>query len=193
MTDAAVWQAVLSVGLGLGLAAATGFRVFVPLLVLSVAARAGVVPLASGFEWLAGTPALVALATATLLEIGAYYVPWLDHVLDTLTMPAATVAGVVVSASVMVELPPFLRWALAVIAGGAAAGAVAASTTLVRLKSTAVTGGLGNSLVATLELLAALATAVLALAWPLAVLGLLALGVAVLGRAIRRRTPSAST
>ena len=106
---------VLSACLGIGLAAACGFRIFVPLLVMSIAHQSGHLGLASGFEWIGSRPALVAFAVATLLEVLAYYVPWLDHLLDTAAVPIAIVAGVVVTASVVTDVSPMLRWSLAVI------------------------------------------------------------------------------
>lgn len=160
--------------LGVGLAAACGFRVFIPLLAVSVAARFGFVTLAGGFQWLAGTPALVALATATVVEVVAYYVPWLDHVLDTIATPAAVLAGIVASASVLVDVPPQVRWAVAIIAGGGAAAGVQGATVLLRLKSTALTGGLGNPVVATIEWIGAAVTATLAVVVPVACVLLLA-------------------
>jgi hypothetical protein len=69
------------------------------MLVLCVAARAGVVPLSASMAWLASTPALVALSVATVLEIAAYKVPWLDHALDTVASPAAVIAGTLITAS----------------------------------------------------------------------------------------------
>ena len=134
-------QEVLSVILGIGLSAACGFRVFVPLLVLSIAARAGFLTLGSGFQWIGTWPALLAFTVATVLEIGAYYIPWLDHVLDLVTTPAAVVAGTLVMASTITGMDPLLRWSLAIIAGGGAAGAVQAMTGITRLASTATTGG----------------------------------------------------
>jgi hypothetical protein len=177
---------LLSVGVGLGLAAAAGFRVFVPLLVLSLAARAGYVPLSSGFEWVASTPALLAFGTATVVEVGAYYVPWLDNLLDTLAVPAAMVAGVIASASVMTDLPPVLKWSVALIGGGAAAGVVQTSTALLRLKSTATTAGLANPLLATTELVGSVITSVLAIVLPLLALLLIALALFVIYRVSRR-------
>jgi len=177
---------LLSVGVGLGLAAAAGFRVFVPLLVLSLAARAGYVPLSSGFEWIASTPALLAFGTATVVEVGAYYVPWLDNLLDTLAAPAAIVAGVVASASVMTDLPPVLKWSVALIGGGAAAGVVQTSTSLLRLKSTATTAGLANPILATTELVGSLTTSVLAIVLPLLALLLIAVVLYVIYRVSRR-------
>ena len=186
MGDVSTWQAVMSVGIGLGLAAAAGFRVFVPLLVLSVAARAGYLPLSAGFEWIGTTPALLAFATATVLEVAAYYVPWLDNALDAIAAPTAVVAGVVASASVMTDLPPLVKWSVAIVGGGLAAGVVAGSTSLVRLKSTATTAGLANPVVATTELAGALVTSLLALVLPLVVLLFVGAVILVLWR-LRRR------
>ena len=167
-------ETLLSIGIGLGLAAACGFRVFVPLLVASIAARAGYLSLAAGFDWVGTEPALYAFATATVLEILAYYIPWLDNVLDAIATPAAVIAGMLVGAAVFTDLPPFLKWSLAIIAGGAAAGMVQGATGLLRLKSTALTGGLANPMVSTLELAGSLVTAVMALMVPVVALVLVA-------------------
>src|SRR5262245_28422198 len=142
---------LISVAIGLGLAAACGFRVFTPLLIAGIAAHWGSLPLASGFEWLASTPALIAFGTATILEIAAYYFPWLDHALDVVATPAAVLAGMVAAASVMTDLPPLLKWTATIIGGGGVAGLIQAASVLLRFKSTALTGGLGNPVVATGE------------------------------------------
>lgn len=145
-------ETLLALCIGLGLSAACGFRVFVPMLGLSLAAHSGHLTLASDFQWLGSTTALIALSLATALEIGAYYVPWLDNFLDTVASPAAVVAGVMVTASVMTDMSPFLRWGLAIIAGGGIAAAVQATTVVARGASTLTTGGLGNPLLASVEL-----------------------------------------
>lgn len=160
-------ETLVSVAVGLGLAAACGFRVFVPLLALGLAGAGGHLALAPGFTWLSSTPALMALGTATVLEVVAYYVPWLDHLLDTIAAPTAVLAGVLATASVVTDLPPVLKYAIALIGGGGAAGLIQGATMLLRLKSTALTGGAGNSVVSTLELGGAVITAALAIAVPL--------------------------
>jgi hypothetical protein len=157
----------LSVALGLGLAAAAGFRIFVPLLVMSIAGMSGHLPLSHGMAWIASLPALIAFATATVLEVGAYYVPWLDHALDVVATPMAVVAGAVVSASVMVDLPPLVKWGVALIAGGGAAGLVQGATMLARLKSSVTTAGLANPIVATFELVSSVVTSLLSLVVPI--------------------------
>src|SRR6266404_6194452 len=125
-------ETVLSVCLGIGLSAACGFRVFVPLLVMSIAALSGHLTLAHGFEWIESYPALVAFSVATCLEVAGYYIPWVDHLLDTIATPAAIVAGTIITASMVTDMSPFLRWTLAAIAGGGAAGVVQGTTVLTR-------------------------------------------------------------
>lgn len=165
---------LVGVGTGLALAAAAGFRVFVPLLVVSFAARTGWLPLSTGFEWMGTTPALVVFATATMLEIAAYYFPFFDNLLDTVATPAAVLAGIVASASVLTDLPPWLRYSVAIIGAGGTAGIVQGSTVLLRLKSSAATAGTGNVFLASLELLGSLIMSVASLLLPLLALLLVA-------------------
>lgn len=166
--------ALASVAVGIGLAAACGFRVFLPLLALSAAALSGHLHLAAGFEWIGTWEALLAFAVATVLEVAAYKVTWLDHALDTIATPAALVAGMLAAASVAADLPPLVRWGVVLIGGGGAAGVVQGATVLARLKSTALTGGLANPLLALAELAGALLTSSLALLLPFAALLLVA-------------------
>jgi len=168
-------EPLLGIPVGLALSTAAGLRVFVPLLLTGLAGRLGYLKLAPGMTWLASDAALVAFATATALEVGAYYVPWLDNLLDAVATPAAITAGVITSAAVTPELSPLLRWTLAIVAGGGAAGLVQVGTALLRLKSSAFTAGAGNHLMATGELLGSLVLSALGLLAPL-----LAAAVAVL-------------
>jgi hypothetical protein len=168
------YQILLGLITGLGLAAACGFRVFVPLLVASLAIRGGVIEVASGFEWIGSLPATICFGSATLLEIGGYYLPGLDHFLDTVATPAAVVAGTLVTAAFLGEVDPWWRWSLAAIAGGSLAGVVQASTVAVRGASGLTTMGLANPVVATAELAGASTTAIAAFVAPLVVLIVLA-------------------
>ena len=160
-------DSLLGLPVGLALSTAAGLRVFVPLLLTGLAARFEHLRLTPGTSWLASDAALLALATATALEIGAYYVPWLDNLLDVVATPAAVMAGVLTWAAVTPELSPLLRWTLAIVAGGGAAAFVQTGTALLRLKSSALTAGLGNSVVATGELVGSLALSLLGLLAPL--------------------------
>jgi Domain of unknown function (DUF4126) len=163
---------VVSIALGVGLAAAVGFRVFLPLLVMSGAAYTGHLSLGDSFAWLATPAALAMLSVAAIAEILAYYVPGVDNLLDAIATPATVVAGTIAAAAVMTDLPPIVKWTTAVIARGGVAGPTQSVTSLLRAKSTLVTGGLGNAAVSTGELGGALLVSLLALLAPLAALAI---------------------
>jgi len=185
-------QDVVAVFLGIGLSAACGFRVFVPLLAASVLALTGQVRLAENLAWMGTYPALVAFATATALEIGAYYIAWLDHALDAIATPAAVIAGTLITGALIPDLAPWLRWTLAVIAGGLPASVVQGATVLLRGKSTLLSGGMGNFLVATGELLGAVLTSALAVLLPVVTGVLVVAAVLVLLLLFRRKVFSRS-
>ncbi len=172
---------VLGAFAGIGLAAACGFRVFVPLLVLSLASRAGEMTLGHGFGWVASYPATIAFAVATGLEIAGYFIPWVDHLLDAVATPTAIVAGVLVTASSLGHASPFLQWTVAILAGGGTAAVFQGLTATVRSLSTLTTGGLGNPVVSTAEAGGAAVLSLLAVTVPvvafLAILAFLFFGV----------------
>ena len=165
-------DSLVGVGVGLGLAAAAGFRIFIPLLALGIGAATGKLPLASGFEWVASTPALIAFGTAALLEVLGYFIPYVDHLLDVVATPAAVGAGMLATAALATELPPLLKWSAVIIGGGGLAGLVQGATALLRLKSTALTGGAGNPAVATFELFGSVTMIIVAVVLPLLAVGL---------------------
>jgi len=168
-------ETFLSIIVGIGLAAACGFRVFVPLLILNLAALSGYFVLPEGFSWLGSTYATLAFAIATLLEITGYYIPWIDNVLDTIAAPAAVIAGTITTAAFATNLPPFLKWTAALIAGGGTAGLIQASTVTLRAKTSLATGGGGNPLFSTFELGVSVFIALLAIFIPVLCLVLIAL------------------
>lgn len=161
--------ATVAMGLvmGLGLSAACGFRIFVPLLGMSIANLAGHLSLSSDFQWIGTWPALLVFATAMILEIATYFIPWIDNVMDVAATPAAIVAGTIVTASQVGDVSPLLKWSLAVIAGGGVCGLVQTGTVAVRAVSSGTTGGFGNFIVATLELIASVVVTVLAIVLPI--------------------------
>ena len=188
MEQLPVMQYLLAGALGLGLAACSGFRVFVPLLAASIAYHSGHLAPSPGFAWLGSWAALLTLATATVLEIAGYYVPIVDHALDTLTTPASFVAGTLLMTSSLPNLDPTLRWTLGILVGGGTAGLVQTGTALLRGASTVTTGGLGNPVLATIENTAAVGGVAFTLLLPLAAAGLaLLLVVFVLSRLRRWR------
>ena len=165
----------LSIVLGIALAAATGFRVFLPMLIVSGAAYTGHLHLNDSFAWLGAPSALIRLSVAALAEVLAYYIPAIDNLLDALATPAAFIAGTIVSAAVMIDAPPMVKWTAAVIAGGGVAGLTQGLTGILRAHSTVLTGGLGNSVIATAELGGAVLISFLALAAPAAAIALVVL------------------
>lgn len=183
---------LVAISLGLGLAAACGLRVFVPLLAVSVGTRLGLMDVGSGFEWLGTWTAMGAFGAAALLETLAYYIPWVDHALDAIATPAAAIAGTLVAASQLGldahAVDPMLKWSASLIAGGGAATAVQSTTVLTRVASTASTAGLGNSIVATVENVGAVVLSILSIVVPIVVGAML---LAIVGwlayRAIQRR------
>ena len=181
-------QLIVAGALGLGLAACSGFRVFVPLLAASAAYHFGYLTPASGFAWLGSWAALLTLATATALEIAGYYIPVVDHLLDTLTTPASFVAGSLLMTSALPEMDPSTRWTLGILVGGGTAGLVQTGTALLRGASTAATGGLANPVLATAENTLAVGGVALTLLLPLVAAGaVLLLLVYILSRLRRWR------
>ena len=166
----------MSVLIGIALSATCGFRIFVPLLAVNIGTRAmdadgePLIALAAGFDWLSSDIAMIIFLVAAIFEIGGYYIPWIDNLLDTIASPAAIVAGTLITASFITGMEPWLQWLLGLIAGGGAAGAVQAATVVTRASSTITTGGLGNPIVASVETSGAfLGSALSILAAPIAV------------------------
>ncbi len=149
-------EELLGLFIGIGLSATCGFRVFVPLFGMSVAHHAGALSFSSGFDWIGSWPATIAFGIAMVIEIAAYYIPWVDNLLDTIATPAAVVAGTIVTASMVGDVSPFLRWLLVIIVGGGIAAVVQGSSVLVRGASTVSTAGLANPVVSTGELWASI-------------------------------------
>ena len=175
MDHASPFQLLTAGALGLGLAACSGFRVFVPLMAASIAYRAGWLLPSPGFAWLGTPAALLTLATATVAEMAGYYLPVVDHLLDTLTTPASFVAGTILMTATLPHLDPTLRWTLGLLVGGGTAGLVQTGTALLRGASTATTGGLANPVLATAENTLAVGGVALTLLLPLVAAGLVLL------------------
>lgn len=160
-------ETIISICLGIGLAAAAGFRVFVPLFVLSLAAHFGYVPVGDSFSWLGSYTAMICLGVATVVEIFAYYIPFVDNLLDSIAIPLASVAGTLVMASTMVDLEPMVTWGLAIIAGGGTAAMLNTATAATRATTTTTTGGLANPIVSTTETATASFVSILAIFLPI--------------------------
>ncbi|MCJ0829580.1 DUF4126 domain-containing protein [Acinetobacter sp. NIPH1876] len=181
-------ETILGLCIGVGLSAACGFRVFVPLLAMSIATLLGWYEPAKGFEWLAIPSVCMALGFATICEIAAYYVPWVDNLLDTIATPAAVVAGTVTTMAVSSgEMSQFATWAAALIVGGGTAGVVQMSTVAARGVSTATTGGLGNFVISTGELIGSIVLSILAFIMPVVITVLVIIFIIIAARWIRSK------
>ena len=182
-------ETVLAICAGVALAAACGFRVFLPLLGMSVGVAAGVLKPGAHMEWVGSTPALVLLGVASAAEVAAYYIPVVDHFLDTIASPAAVIAGTVAAGALIPAgdaIHPAVKWAAALIAGGGAAGVVQAGTVSARAVSGATTGTLGNPIIATLENVFATVLSILAILVPIIAAVLVVVVFAWVGRMIVR-------
>lgn len=179
-------EVMISIVLGFSLAASAGFRVFIPLLVLSLSAHFGWFPVNKSWEWVGSYPALVLLGVAAVVEVFAYFIPWVDNMLDTISVPLAGIAGTLLMLATMGDVNPAFAWALAIIAGGGAAAAISGTASATRLTSTATTGGLGNPVVSTVETAAATTVSVASIFSPIIALVILLLLVGVVWRLINK-------
>ncbi len=160
-------QTITATALGIALAACCGFRVFVPMLVAGLASKFHIFNFADSFSWLSSTPALVALGAATVVEIAAYYVPFIDNILDTVAAPAAGIAGTLLATSVIPIDNEWMKWIIGIVAGGGGASLISSGTGLLRLFSSKATLGTGNAVVATGENTAAIGGSILAFLIPI--------------------------
>lgn len=142
---------IISFFIGIGLATSAGFRIFLPLLIISLAGYFNILPLDASWSWLGSFPAVLALSIASVVEILAYYIPWIDNFLDSVAMPFAGIAGTLLMAVSLADVNPLLQWSMAIIAGGGAATAISATTATTRMASSIGTGGLANPIVSTVE------------------------------------------
>jgi len=160
-------ETILSICLGIGLASASGFRVFLPVFALSLASYFNVIPLNESWAWIGGLPALISFGVAMVFEIFGYYIPFIDNLLDTIATPLAAIAGFVIMAATMVDISPTMTTILAIIAGSGSATAFQGLTTTTRLASSVKTAGLGNPVVSTAETGTAITLSSLAIFLPI--------------------------
>lgn len=185
-------ETIISIIIGIGLAASVGFRIFVPLFALSLASFYGIIPLNETWQWVGSSTAILILGIATLVEILAYFIPWLDNLLDTIAVPLAAVAGTAVMVATVSNLDPTITWALAIIAGGGTATAIKGSTSTTRLASTATTAGIANPVISTVETGTSIVMAVLAIFLPIVALILVFIIVWLLFKVFKLIKPSKS-
>ena len=191
------FDVIIALSMGLGLAAASGFRVFLPPFLLSIAVRADAVDvnlMDTPFEYFDSNVAVILLGVATVAEFAAYYVPWVDNLLDSIASPAAVVAGTGMTALVLEgNTDPVIQWSLAIIAGGGVTAVVQGATVVTRGISTTLTAGFANPIVSTGENIASVILAIIAMVLPIlaAVIVAVLIGVIVL-KASQKVAPSSA-
>lgn len=157
---------VLTFLVGIGLAASVGLRIFIPILIVSIFAYTGNLNLSTYFTWLGYLPVLVFLVIISILEILAYYIAWLDNYLDAIEHPLSIIAGILITGAVITDFNPYLKWLMALLIGGGVAGTINAATSMIRLKTSAETGGSKNFIVSTVEAVIAVILSVLSILEP---------------------------
>ena len=186
-------ETILSILLGVGLAASVGFRVFLPLFALSLASYFGVWDLNGNWQWIGSLAAVITLGVATVVEIFAYFIPWIDNLLDSFAVPLAAIAGTAVMVSTVANLDPVVTWSLAIIAGGGTATAIKGASAASRLASTGTTGGLGNPIISMVETGTALVVTTASIFAPMLAAVLVIVILFVIFRIYRKLRPRAKT
>lgn len=186
MQDVSIFQLVVGICVGSSLSAACGFRVFLPLLAVSIAAHVFGFKVNADFEWIGSWVSIVALATATIVEVAAYYLPCVDNLLDVFNVPLAFVAGAVVMGGVLPDVHPYLKWSIAGLLGGSVAGLTQLATTIARGASTATTAGVGNNVVSSSDNVCATVFSIGAILIPLLAIVIVMIFLCVLGSRAKR-------
>jgi hypothetical protein len=119
-------------------------------------------------EWAATLPALLLFGTAALVEIGGYYIPWVDNILDTISTPAAAIAGTVLTASTLTgHVDPMFQWIAGIVMGGSTAALISGGTAVTRAAASVSTGGIANPLLSTSEIGGSLIVTIMAMLLPI--------------------------
>lgn len=180
-------ETISAVALGIGLSASTGFRVFIPLLVAGLASRLGMLPLGESFEWMGSIPALIAFGVAAVVEILAYYIPFVDNLLDSIATPLSIGAGTLLMTSVFPAENEWIKWIMGFVVGGGAAATIQSGSVFTRLFSSQFTAGTGNPVVSTGESIAATGFSVLSLFIPILVGIVLVIFIVIIIRFLHRK------
>lgn len=179
-------ELVLNVLIGVGLAATCGFRVFVPLLVMGVANKVGYLELSQGFAWIGSYPAIIIFSVATVVEVTAYFIPFVDNLLNTISIPISAVAGIVVTAAVITDISPILQWTLAIIAGGGAASVTSLVSNGAHNTSTVFSAGVANPVVSAGETVLSVVMAILSILVPVFAVLLIIMMIILVSRMVSR-------
>ncbi|MDO5664317.1 MAG: DUF4126 domain-containing protein [Bacteroidia bacterium] len=180
-------ETISAIALGIGLSASTGFRVFIPLLVAGLASYFGILPLGENFAWMGSIPALICFGVAAVVEVLAYYIPFVDNLLDTIATPLSVGAGTLLMTSVIPIESEWMKWIMGFVVGGGAAATIQSGSALTRLMSSKFTAGAGNPVVSTTEGVAATGFSIMSLIMPIVVAILVVIFIIVILRLVYRK------
>jgi hypothetical protein len=180
-------ETISAIALGIGLSASAGFRVFIPLLVAGLASHFGILPLGESFAWMGSIPALICFGVAAVVEVLAYYIPFVDNLIDSIATPLSVGAGTLLMTSVFPADNEWMKWILGFVVGGGAAATIQSGSAITRLLSSKFTAGAGNPVVSTGEGVAATGFSILSLVAPILVGALLIIFIVVILRLIYRK------
>lgn len=188
-----VWGWVTAVALGIGLAATAGLRAWLPLLLVGVLSRLGVLELGESFRFLSSWPALVLFGVATVAEIVADKVPAVDHALDVVSTVVRPAAGALLAASALYQVQdPLIALVIGLVVGAPVALGPHAAKSALRAASSATTAGIANPIVSFVEDGLAIGLFIAVVLLPILSVGVLATIVWLLLRRRRRVAPAAA-
>jgi hypothetical protein len=181
-------EIVRAVALAIALAACTGLRAWLPLLLAGILSRMEILTLGESWRFLGSNTALLLFGIATVIEIAGDKIPAVDHTLDAISTVLRPAAGSVLAASVL----GFVNDPLAALALGAAVGAPSALVphalkSGLRAASSTFTLGLANPVVSLFEDGLTLVLFALAILVPLLLVFVLLLLMALVARRVMRR------
>jgi hypothetical protein len=167
--------------MGVSLAACCGLRAWMPMLIVSLLAKAGYVHVSPAFSFLERTDALIIFGVATALELLGDKVIVIDHFLDAVGTFVRPAVGTVLASSMLTHMDPLAATTLGLIAGGAPAFTIHAGKTVIRAKSSLLAhfhAGVGNATLSVLEDVFTVGGVFLAVFVPVLAFGLALLGMA---------------
>ena len=176
--------------LGLGLSASTGLNTFLPLLLLSAAARFNIagIELGQRFDWLSSDTAIVVLIIASIVEIIGDKIPAVDHFLDTIGTFARPAAASLGTASVLagVNVDPTIAAIAGIMIGTPTSLGLHTLKAGTRVASSVTTLGCANPVISIVEDLISLGLTVLSIFAPIVVPIALAVLIWILWRVMKR-------
>ena len=157
----------LCILIGVGLSCAIGFKIILPVFVLSLLSYFGEIELNESYSWLSSKYTLVALGIAFCYETLSTLIPGLAGMQKFMAVFIAPLVAFWVSVAILPsETSEFIKWSSALICGTTSFG-VAATTSGIRASTAFVTGGANAPVSGGVEIGASLLSSILAMICPI--------------------------